>query len=82
MDKIDSFVIHGKQKLGEIEFTFLLVEEDIKAWDREHIIDYIDVFTHNLNKKFPQFTFSWEAAHKIKPMSITEEIIHQILVQR
>ena len=82
MDKIDSFVIYGKQKFGNIEFTFLLCEEDIPKQHITNLIDFIDVFTHKLNKNFPQFIFTWEAAHRIKPMSITEEIVHQILVQR
>ena len=82
MDKIDSFIIHGKQKEGPIEFTFIITEEDIDENFRVNIIDYIDNFTRRLNRDIPQFKFTWEEAHKIYPWAIAGEIVHQILVQK
>lgn len=82
MDRIDSFIIHVRQRNGGIEFTFIIVEEDISLTHINNLIDYIDGFVRNLNVKIPQFSFSWEEAHRTKPRDITAEIIHQILVQK
>lgn len=81
MDKIDSFVITGRQKNGEIDFTFIILEEDIDQAYRQNIIDYIESFVHELNKRIPQFDFTWNEAHKTKTGDVVGEVIHQILVQ-
>lgn len=81
MDRIDSFIIHAQQKVGVINFQFIIIEEDIPKESRNLIIDYIERFVNTLNLKIPQFKFSWSEAHKIKPKAIYGEIIHQILVQ-
>ena len=81
MDKIDSFVISAKAKYSFVEFTFVLVEEDIEEIYREHIIDYIDSFVRSLNTNYPEFSFTWQEAHRIKPKDISAEIIHQKLIQ-
>lgn len=81
MDKIDTFIIHGDQIGGNIEFRFVIVEKDISVFV-ENVIDYIDDFTRKLNLEIPQFKFTWEVAHKILPIEYIKEVIHQILVQR
>ena len=81
MDKIDSFVIHGKQIGGVIEFTFVITEEDIDQTYRQNIIEYIESFVNELNARIPQFQFSWSEAHRTKPEDVVGEVIHQILVQ-
>ena len=81
MDRIDSFVITGHQIGGVIDFTFVITEEDTPIEERKNLIDYIENFIHLLNKKAPQFEFTWSEAHKIEPGAIIEEVIHQILVQ-
>ncbi len=80
MDKIDSFVIYAKELGGHREFTFVLLDSDIDEAYSDIIIDYIDNLTRSLNQKFPQYSFTWQEAHKTTPDKLTEEIIHQHLV--
>ena len=82
MDKIDCFIIYATQKEGSIDFNFVFVEEDIKEKHRSNIVGYIDRLVRILNRVIPQFTFTWQEAHRTKPERICEEIIHQILVQK
>ena len=82
MDKIDSFVIYGKQIDNEdLDFTFVINEADIKHPETNSFLDEIEYLVHKLNKKIPQFKFTWGVAHKTKEVNIYEEIIHQILIQ-
>lgn len=81
MDKIDSFVIFAKEKESGIDFTFVLLDSDIDEAYSDIIIDYIDSLTRSLNQKYPQYKFTWQEAHKITPNNLTEEIIHQHLIQ-
>jgi len=82
MDKIDSFIIYAKEKGGDqIEFTFVLLEDDIDEIYSEIIIDYIDSLTRSLNQKYPQYKFTWQEAHRIIPKNLTEEVIWQHMIQ-
>ena len=81
MDRIDSFVIHAKEIKGHRDFTFILLEDDIPTEEHDIIIDYIDHLTRTLNKKYPQYKFTWQEAHKITPNTLTEEIIWQHNIQ-
>lgn len=82
MDKIDSFVIEATEIGGTVDFTFVLVEDDMPEDIRDNIVDYIDNLTRKLNLRFPQYKFTWQEAHRITPDNITEEIIHQHIVQK
>ncbi len=82
MDKIDSFVITGKEVSGEIDFTFIITEDDIAQEYRQNIIEYIESFVQELSKRIPQFKFTWSEAHKTRPGDVVGEVIHQILVQK
>ena len=83
MDKIDSFVITALQKdAGTISFSFVITEEDIDQAYKQNIVEYIETFVNELNKRIPQFKFTWHEAHRVKPEDVVGEVIHQILVQK
>ncbi len=79
MDKIDSFIIHANGK--GVEFTFVIVEEDIPKEERANIVDYIDNLTRELNTNCPELTFTWQEAHRVNPLHLSQEIRYQIFIQ-